>query len=288
MTNTEKIRELLKEDCSPFVNPMGASATFINNKVSASVSILNNWDTLEKAAKTNSQSQQGQNGGSRTQSGSGNQAQSGGGRNTQQEQIKPYTFLSMAGINVEDIETCKKCLAQANKVADVGRNYGAESNNDFLAKMTAATTYLGHLGLSSSSSSGCNVISSLFTVGAGLGKALLSSLGVELGSLNNMLSNLNNYVEQAMKYANRVEQLAKNAMQAYSDIKNFIANIDQKIKDIENQLKSAIQAELDNLANILAYNARMTLSSFLGSYASDPCISGVINSISSDRFKRLF
>lgn len=267
-------KKLLENDCSPFVNVMGASSTFINNKVQEGRTILDNWENLEKLAiakqKENSQNNQGNSG------------------NTQpQNNPTPFEVLSMGGINKDDIAEIKSCFAECNKIADIGRNYGAENNNDFLTKIANVQTYLGHKGLSTSGSEGCNLVSSLFSVGLGLGKTLLNAIGIETGKLTGFLGKVNGWIELLSSGIASAEDIANRIMSAYSNIKDFVKNIKQNIKDLGNQLKEAIQSELNQLGEILAYNTRMTLASFLGDLANDPCISKVLNNMGTSALKRI-
>lgn len=279
---SNEFKTLLEVECSPFVNPMGASSTFINNKTAEIINILDSWESLGKAIEHAKKVE--------SSGSSGNSSQISGSQGNSNAIIasstNPIEVLSMAGINPEDLAEIKSCCAEANKIADIGRNYGKEVNNDFLTRIANAQTFLNYKGLNSSS--GCNWISTIFNISSGLGKTLLSAIGLEVGNLNSMIGRIKGWIDLAIQNASMVNDIVSRIMNTYQNVKEFISNIKQNIKDLSNQLKQAIQSEIQSFKEMLAYNARMALANVLGTYANDPCISGVIGNFTNSAFKRLF
>ena len=288
-----EIQKALEKECTPFANPMGATSLMIDKKVDQVKNLLQQWEDADKAAdlaETKKQEELIE----QSQENKSKKSKS----KTQQDKLKrlaeaannpesfipksPIEVLSMAGIKSSDLSKIKKIMAEAKKISDIGRNYGKESNADFVTKFANVQTFIKHKGLQNSN---CNVLNSVFNVSMGLGKALLGSVDGTVGEVSGMLSKIGGWLDQGLIYG---QDIANRIMQTYSDVTGMLDNALLAIQNIANQLKQAIQAELDALKEILLYNSRMALGGLLGGLLDDPCVSGLVSNIGNSTLKRFF
>lgn len=289
-----EIQKALEKECTPFANPMGATSLMIDKKVDQVKELLKKWEDADKAAdlaETKKQEELAEQNHENKPKKSKSKLQKDKLKRLQNAVTDPSSFiprspievLSMAGIKSSDLNKIKKIMSEAKKISDIGRNYGKESNVDFVKKVAGVQTFIKHKGLSSSAS--CDVLNSVFNVSMGLGKALLGSIGGNVGEISGMLSKIGGWLDQGLVYG---QDIANKIMQTYSDITGLLDNTLLAIQNVANQLKQAIQAELDALKEILLYNSRMALGSLLGGLLDDPCVSGLVSNIGNSTLKRFF
>lgn len=289
-----EIQKALEKECTPFANPMGATSLMIDKKVDQVKGLLEKWEDADKAADLAETKKQEE----LAEQNNENKSKKSKSK-TQQDKLKrlaeaannpesfipksPIEVLSMAGIKSSDLNKIKKIMSEAKKISDIGRNYGKESNVDFVKKVAGVQTFIKHKGLSGSAS--CDVLNSVFNVSMGLGKALLGSIGDNVGEISGMLSKIDGWLDQGLVYG---QDIANKIMQTYSDITGLLDNTLLAIQNAANQLKQAIQSELDALKEILLYNSRMALGSLLDGLLDDPCVSGLVSNIGNSTLKRFF
>lgn len=277
-----EIQKALESGCSPLSNPMGATSTMINKKIDQVNEILKQWENADKAADLDKQkkAKETENNTKSSKSEKINKSLSKLDNFTPKS---PIEVLSMAGVKVSDLNKIKKIMSVAKKMSDIGKNYGKESNADFVKKVANVQTYLGHKGLTGLN--GCNVLNSVFSVSMGLGKALLKSMDGKLGEISGMLNKINGWLDQGLSYG---QEIADRIMKEYSDITGMLDNALQVVQDLSNQLNQVINDELNALKEILNYNARMALGSLLGGLVNDPCVKGLIGNIGNKTIKGFF
>ena len=284
-----EIQKALEKECTPFANPMGATSLMIDKKVDQVKELLKKWEDADKAAdlaETKKQEELAEQNHENKPKKSKSKLQKDKLKRLQNAVTvprSPIEVLSMAGIKSSDLNKIKKIMSEAKKISDIGRNYGKESNVDFVKKVAGVQTFIKHKGLSGSAS--CDVLNSVFNVSMGLGKALLGSIGGNVGEISGMLSKIGGWLDQGLVYG---QDIANKIMQTYSDITGLLDNTLLAIQNVANQLKQAIQAELDALKEILLYNSRMALGSLLGGLLDDPCVSGLVSNIGNSTLKRFF
>lgn len=289
-----EIQKALENECTPFANPMGATSLMIDKKVDQVKELLKKWEDADKAAdlaETKKQEELAEQNHENKPKKSKSKLQKDKLKKLENAVSDPSNFipkspievLSMAGIKSSDLAKIKKIMSEAKKISDIGRNYGKESNADFVTKVANVQTFVKHKGLQGKDS--CNALNSVFNVSMGLGKALLGSVDGTVGEISGMLSKIGGWLEQGLVYG---KDIANRIMQTYSDLSGMLDNALQAIQETTNQLKQAIQNELDTFKEITAYNARMAMGGLLGGLLDDPCVKGLVKNIGNKAIKRFF
>lgn len=292
------IQKLLENECSPFINTMAASATLIDKKVDTVNALIKKWEDSDKAAELAEKKKQEEDRKveSITNSSSHTNQNKKTSKKDKLKRVKdivenPGQFiprsaleiLTMAGITSKELRKINKVMSEAKKISDIARNYGRESNSDFLSKVANVQTFLGHKGLSGVA--GCDIMSSVFKVSMGLGKAILGSINSVLGGISGMMSKIGGWLEQGLSYG---QAIAGKIMSTFNDITGMIDSALQSVMDLANQLTQAIQEELNAFKEMLEYNARMALGALLGDLLGDQCIKGLVSSVGNSAMRKLF
>lgn len=293
------IQKLLENECSPFINTMAASSTLINKKVDVVNNLIKQWEDSDRAAEIAERKKQEESNKIANQTNQ-NSLNSQDKKSSKKNKLKrakemienPNQFvprsalevLTMAGIKSSDLNKIKKVMSEAKKISDIANNYGKESNADFLSKVANVQTFLNHKGLSNAPS-GCDIMSSVFKVSMGLGKALLGAINSTVGGISGMMSKIGGWLEQGLAYG---QAIASKIMSTFNDITGMIDSALQTVMDLANQLTQAIQEELNAFKEMLEYNARMALGALLGDMLGDQCIKGLVGSIGNSAMRKLF
>lgn len=190
-------------------------------------------------------------------------------------------FLKGTGLAKSHLSRIKQATLQVSRVTGLIKNYSIESLADVPTRFSVVGQFMADRGHD------CNIVNSVFGMMMGGGKALLESLGIETQFITDLAGKLNGFVELAKKGAEWVNGAIDRFNSLVGDLESFINSIESRIANLEQLVKSTIQAEIDKLKELMIRNLNAMWARNLPGWLQNDCFKSVLSNALSDKVSRL-